>query len=147
MAEQILALRFSYGIAQRLPRIFDSSIEYGSYTIPAGVTVSMTNYIQHQDERIFPCSQTFDPDRWLNDNPDTGEKPLSKYLVSFGKGTRSCLGMNLAHAELYISLATLFRQVTHMELFETQRDAVDMAADHYEQAPKEGTHGVRVLIK
>lgn len=54
--------------------------------------------------------------------------------------------MNLANAEVYIGLATLFRRV-NMELFETQRDAVDMAADYYVQAPKAGTKGVRVLIK
>ena len=54
--------------------------------------------------------------------------------------------MNLAYAELYIGLSTLFRHVK-MELFETQRDAVDMAVDHLVQAPKAGTKGVRVLIK
>lgn len=74
------------------------------------------------------------------------DKPLSTYIVSFSKGTRSCIGMNLAYAELYIGLATLFRRV-NMELFETQRDAVDIAADHFVPVPKAGTKGVRVLIK
>lgn len=107
----------------------------------------MTHYIQHHDERIFPSSQTFEPDRWLG-NPQAphSSKPLTHYLVSFSKGTRSCLGMNLAYAELYIGLATLFRRV-NMELFETQRDAVDMAMDQFTQSPKAGTKGVRVLIK
>lgn len=54
--------------------------------------------------------------------------------------------MNLASAELYIGLTTLFRRVK-MELFETQRDAVDMAVDRFIQTPKPGTKGVRVLIK
>ncbi|MCJ1462746.1 hypothetical protein MMC07_001349 [Pseudocyphellaria aurata] len=141
------SLRFSYGASQRLPRIFDFAIEYGSHTIPPGVAVSLTCYIQHHDERIFPSSQTFRPDRWLGNPKAPGtDKALSNYLVSFSKGTRSCLGMNLALAELYIGLATLFRSV-NMELFETQRDAVDMAADHSVQVPKAGTKGVRVLIK
>ncbi|MCJ1466754.1 hypothetical protein MMC07_005374 [Pseudocyphellaria aurata] len=144
------SLRFSYGASQRLPRIFDSAIEYGSYTIPRGVPVSQTCYIQHHDERIFPCSQSFIPDRWLSDHtktPNHDDSPsLSHYLVSFCKGSRSCIGINLAHAELYIGLATVFRKV-RMELFDTQRDAVDMAADHMVQVPKAGTKGVRVLVK
>ncbi|MCJ1462720.1 hypothetical protein MMC07_001323 [Pseudocyphellaria aurata] len=141
------AFRFSYGASQRLPRISDSAIEYGAYTIPPGVPVSLTCYIQHHDERLFPASQTFDPDRWLENPKAPGtDKPLSNYLVSFSKGTRNCLGMNLANAEIYIGLATIFRRVK-MELFETQRDAVDMAADYFVQFPKAGTKGVRVLIK
>ncbi|MCJ1462496.1 hypothetical protein MMC07_001098 [Pseudocyphellaria aurata] len=141
------SLRFSYGVSQRLPRILDSAIQYGSHIIPSGVPVSMTHYIQHHDERVFPSSQTFDPDRWL-DNPQApnSSKPLTHYLVSFSKGTRNCIGMNLAYAQLYIVLATLFRRV-NMELFETQRDAVDMAIDHFTQSPKKDTKGVRVLIK
>lgn len=49
----ILALRFSYGAPQRLPRIFDSSIEQEFYTTPPGVPVSLTYYIQHHDQRVF----------------------------------------------------------------------------------------------
>ncbi|MCJ1422484.1 hypothetical protein MMC29_000364, partial [Sticta canariensis] len=141
------SLRFSYGISQRLPRIFDTAIGYDSYTIPPGVPISLTCCIQHHDERIFPSSQTFKPDRWL-DNPKAPgtDKPLSTYLVSFGKGSRSCLGTTFAYAQLYIGLATVFRRVK-MELFETERDAVDMASDHFAQTPKAGTKGVRVLIK
>lgn len=132
---------------QRLPRIFESAIEYGSYTIPPGVPVSLSAYIQHHDERIFPSSQIFDPERWLgNSQASRTDKPLLKYLVSFSKGSRNCLGMNLAYAQLYIGLATVFRRV-NMELFETQRDAVDMAADYFVLVPKAGTQGVRVLIK
>ncbi|MCJ1422276.1 hypothetical protein MMC29_000156 [Sticta canariensis] len=141
------SLRFSYGTSQRTPRIFESAVEYGPYTIPPGVPISLTCYIQHHDERIFPSSHTFIPDRWLDNPMAPGtDQPLSTYLVSFSKGTRNCLGMNLGYAELYIGLATVFRLVK-MELFETQRDAVDMASDHVVQTPKAGTKGVRVLIK
>jgi hypothetical protein len=45
------------------------------------------------------------PDRWLA----TGErKRLEKYITSFGRGTRVCLGMNLAYAELYLATASIF---------------------------------------
>ncbi|KAJ6258358.1 Cytochrome P450 monooxygenase sdnE [Drechslerella dactyloides] len=46
-------------------------------------------------------------DRWLGMTADSLEE---KYLVPFGKGSRSCLGMYLASAEIYITLAVLFRR-------------------------------------
>lgn len=54
--------------------------------------------------------------------------------------------MSLAYAELYIGLATMFRELD-FELVGTGRDAVDMAADYFVPLPKAGTKGVRVLVK
>ena len=46
------------------------------------------------DEAIFPDSHAFDPERWLAapQNP-----PLERYMVSFGRGTRACLGIKYVH--------------------------------------------------
>ncbi|RYP09745.1 hypothetical protein DL764_001080 [Monosporascus ibericus] len=140
------SLRLAFGISQRLSRINPHGpITYGSYVIPPNVPFSMTSYLQHRDPNIFPDPDTFRPERWL-DNPKTASgKPLSRYLAPFGKGPRMCLGMNFAMAELYIGLATVFRRLD-LELYETGRDAVDMAADYFVPIPKEGTEGVRVMI-
>ena len=142
----VTALRLAFGISQRLSRINPHGpIAYGSYVIPPNVPFSMTSYLQHRDPNVFPDPDTFRPERWL-DNPQTASgKPLSRYLAPFGKGPRMCLGMNFAMAELYIGLATVFRRLD-MELYETERDAVDMAADYFVPIPKEETKGVRVLI-
>jgi cytochrome P450 len=51
-----------------------------------------------------------------------------------------CLGMNFANAELFIGLASLFRRVD-LELFETSRGAVDMAADYFVPIPRADTKG------
>ena len=137
----------SYGISQRLSRINPHfPVVYGAYTIPANVPLGMTSYLQHRDERIFPSPDTFNPDRWLNNPIAPSGKPLNRYLVPFGKGPRMCLGMNFANAEMYIGLATMFRRV-EMELWETGRDAVDMAADFFVPIPRAGTKGVRVIVK
>ncbi|KAL9044219.1 MAG: hypothetical protein Q9214_002626, partial [Letrouitia sp. 1 TL-2023] len=137
------SLRLSNGVAQRLPRVSRTPIQYSTYTIPPGFPISMSAYVQHRDERIFPSSKTFNPDRWID---PTQERHLSRYLVSFSKGTRMCLGVNLAWAEMYIGLATVFRRV-ELELFETESDAVDMAREYFVPLPKRGTKGVRVLVK
>lgn len=101
----------------------------------------------HTDESIYPSSSTFDPSRWLNDakGPD-GIKPLTTYLLAFSKGTRRCVGMNFAFAEMYIVLANVFRRLD-LELFETERDAVDIYSEYFIPRPKPGTKGVRVTVK
>lgn len=141
------ALRLAFGITQRLSRTNPHGpIAYGPYAIPPGVPFSMTSYLQHRDPGVFPEPDAFRPERWLGEPRAPSGKPLSRYLVPFGKGPRMCLGMNFATAELYIGLATVFRRV-ELELYETERDAVDMAADYFVPIPKEGTEGVRVLVK
>ena len=46
------------------------------------------------------------PDRWLGPNAKACEAALSV----FSKGPRSCFGVNLAYAELYLGIAHLFRR-------------------------------------
>lgn len=142
------ALRLSYGVAQRLPRISPHTcIRYNdTYTIPPNTPFSMSSYLTHHSPSIFPDSNTFNPDRWLNNPKTVHGKPLSRYLVSFSKGTRMCLGLHLAWAELYIGLANVFRRVD-FELFETGREEVEMASEFFVPKPKAGSKGVRAVVK
>ena len=52
----------------------------------------MTIVDVHQDEDVYPDSTRFLPERWLDPRAPNGE-PLERYLVSFGKGPRQCLGI------------------------------------------------------
>ena len=114
--------------------------------MPAGARFGMSSYFQHRDPRVFPDPTVFKPERWLGHPTSPSGRPLGRYVVSFGRGPRMCLGQHFAWAELYIGLASLFRRV-ELELFETGRDAVDMAAEHFVATPRKGTKGVRVLVK
>lgn len=58
----------------------------------------------HFNPELFPSPQEFRPERWL-DNPG-----LDNWLVSFSRGPRSCLGINLAWMELRLSFAYVFRR-------------------------------------
>ena len=92
------SLRLSYGVAHRLARVSpDTALKYGDWVIPPGVPVSMTSVMMHNNTVIFPEPEKFRPERWLPKETD-GQR-LLKYLVPFAKGSRSCLGMNLAYAE------------------------------------------------
>ncbi len=142
------ALRMSYGIVQRSPRVSDTvGFTYKDYYIPAGFPVSMDNYHMHHNEEVFPDSFTFKPERWLNDpkGPD-GVKQLNRYMVAFGRGNRQCLGMPMAYCEIYVTLATLFRRF-EFELFETTRADVDCAHDFVTPKAQLSSLGVRVLVK
>lgn len=136
--------RKSYGVTQRLPRVSpDAPLVYKDWVIPPGTPVGMTSIFMHDNPENFPSPQVFNPDRWLK--PDS-ERRLGKYLVNFSKGTRSCLGINLAKAEIYLTLAAVFHRFD-MELYETDRSDVDIVHDYFNPSPKDDTKGVRVLVK
>jgi cytochrome P450 len=142
------SLRLSYGVVGRLARVLpDETLTYGRWVIPAGTAVSMSAYDVHHDEAVFPNSFEFMPERWI------GNPGLERYLVSFGKGSRQCLGMNLAYAEMYLVLARVFRwfgdgegDVGRLELWETDESDVKMVAEVLVPFAREGSKGVRAVV-
>ena len=99
----------------------------------------MTSVLMHLNPSIFPQPKEFIPERWL-DNPRLG-----KYLVSFTKGSRQCLGINLAYAEIYLCLANLFHAFPDMNLYDTTIKDVEIQADNY--IPKASGRGVKVMLE
>lgn len=106
----------------------------------------MTSYLNLRDPSVFSDQEAFNPERWLGDSCTPSGKPLSRYMTVFGRGPRMCLGMNFAIASIYIGLATVFRRA-ELELYATDREAIDMAAQYFSPVPKAGTQGVRVIVK
>ncbi|PPQ71154.1 hypothetical protein CVT24_009835 [Panaeolus cyanescens] len=102
------SLRMAHGIVTPLPRVVGpTDAEISGIVVPAGTIVSMGATVVHRNPDIFPEPEVFNPERWLK--ADANE--LDKYLVSFSKGPRSCLGINLAWCELYLIIATIFRKL------------------------------------
>ncbi|KAF4539343.1 Cytochrome p450 [Lasiodiplodia theobromae] len=109
-------LRLGYGVVTRLARIAETetlvltddepqSPHRGkTWSIPPGTPVGMSAYHVHHDERVFVNSREYWPERWL-DEDGKRDRRLEGYLLSFSKGSRQCVGMNLAQAELYLGLA------------------------------------------
>lgn len=87
------AVRLSYGISHRNPRVSHVPLKYKEWTIPAGVPVGMNVVDVQHDESIFPDSHAFVPERWLGAPKTASGRPLSRYFVAFGKDARSCLGV------------------------------------------------------
>ncbi|RDW84632.1 cytochrome P450-4 [Coleophoma cylindrospora] len=139
------SLRLSYGLSARNPRTHDRPIQYKEWTIPAETVIAMTIVDVHHDEKIFPDSHAFVPERWLNDPKTADGTPLEHYLMAFGRGPRACLGINMAWTELYLAVGTIFRRF-RFELFETDISDVTLEHDNFIPNVKLDSKGVRVLV-
>ena len=94
------------------------------------------------DPTIFPDPHTFNPDRWLN-----APKRLDRYLVTFSKGTRSCLGINIAYSEMYLGVAALVSRFD-MELYDfDQKRDLEIVRDTFVGLPSKESRGVRVKVR
>ncbi|KAF3045052.1 hypothetical protein E8E12_006351 [Didymella heteroderae] len=141
------AVRLSYGLSARNPRTRRTMpLQYKDWTIPPNTNVSMTIPEVSHDEAIFPESHKYIPERWL-DNPVAPDgQPLERYLVCFGRGTRSCLGINLAWTELYLILGMMFRRYK-FELHEPSLEDVQLGHDFFIPVTKLDAKGVRVFVE
>ena len=68
--------------------------------------LSMAAYVYHTHEPFFDRPSEFLPERWLGNSAQTAEN----HLISFSRGSRNCLGLQLAYAELFYTFAYLFRR-------------------------------------
>ncbi|KAI0517465.1 cytochrome P450 [Xylaria bambusicola] len=98
-------LRISPATATRANRVASNrELSFGGRRIPAKTPVGMTTYLMHRDPNIYPDPEEFKPQRWL----DLQERwRLEKFYAPFSKGPRNCLGMHLAWAELYMTVAAV----------------------------------------
>ncbi|CCD43671.1 similar to cytochrome P450 [Botrytis cinerea T4] len=140
-------LRLSYGVSSRLARIAPKeNLRYGKWEIPAGTPVGMSTMLQHHNEQIFPSSHQFIPERWILEN-GTINHALEKYLVTFSRGARSCIGQVLAKAEIHLALAVVVSRF-RIQLYETdfERDVM-VKRDYFLPQPGSDSRGVRVLLR
>ncbi|KAK6597639.1 cytochrome p450 [Botrytis cinerea] len=131
----------SYGVSSRLARIAPKeNLRYGKWEIPAGTPVGMSTMLQHHNEQIFPSSHQFIPERWILEN-GTINHALEKYLVTFSRGARSCIGQVLAKAEIHLALAVVVSRF-RIQLYETdfERDVM-VKRDYFLPQPGSDSRG------
>ena len=118
----------------------------------------MSALLMHDNAQIFPEPGVFRPERWLEgdeskENGNGKYKPskLEKYLVPFSKGSRQCLGMNLAHAEIYLCLGKMFGPGGiggRLKVWETERERdVTIVRDWFVPIQGRESRGVRVVVE
>ncbi|KAL4881774.1 cytochrome P450 [Aspergillus karnatakaensis] len=142
------AVRLSHGLTIRTPRIApNETLKYEDYIIPAKAhplpRISMSSYFVHMDPAIFPNPTSFNPNRW-EETRKRGDN-ISQFITSFGKGSRQCIGINLAYADLYFTLAS-FATSFDYELHDTTEASVRVALDRGVPFPETGHFMVKARV-
>ncbi|KAI4152138.1 MAG: hypothetical protein L6R39_001889 [Caloplaca ligustica] len=97
-----------------------------------------------RDATVYEKPFEFNPDRWLG----AVHPNMNRNFVPFSRGSRNCLGMNLAHAEINLALAVLYRPGgPQFELYDTDESDIIHIHDFVIPLPKLDTKGVRVLVR
>ena len=142
------ALRLGKGVPHRLARVSpDVSYRYGDWVIPRAAPISMSSIGILEHPEIFPDPHSFIPERWLPfDAPEVRHR--RKYLIVFGGGSRMCLGLNLAWAELYLTVAAVVRRLggrLRLDNVEFERD-IKIVVDGFNPLPSRDSKGLRVFV-
>jgi retinoid hydroxylase len=80
-----------------VPRGVLREVEFGGYTLPAGTPVRLALAAAHLLPHVFADPQRFDPDRFAPPREEDRHTPYG--LVTFGGGSRICIGINFANIE------------------------------------------------
>lgn len=82
--------------------------------VPQGTAIGFSAYVMHRNKAVWGHdAEEFRPERWLQAQGETDEvyaKRMRLYNdcdLSFGAGSRKCIGMNLGMLEVYKAVATL----------------------------------------
>lgn len=103
------AMRLYPPVAVTLPRVvppWGATID--GLFVPGGTTVGVNHLSTYHSQKNFHRATEFLPERWLEDK-DTNkmESDVKASFQPFSVGPRSCLGKNLAKAEMRLILARL----------------------------------------
>ncbi|KAJ5392278.1 hypothetical protein N7509_007768 [Penicillium cosmopolitanum] len=138
-------LRLTFGVTFRQPRVAPhETLLYGEYAIPPGTPVSESTYLLHTDPVVFPEPHAFRPERWTEASPEQKQQ-MRKHFAPFSKGSRQCIGMNLAYCEMYLVLAHVVRHYD-MELYETTFENVHLVRDLGLGFPKDKPLSVKTQV-
>ena len=104
-------------------RYVENDYSVGDYTIPAGSSILMSQYVMHHDSRYYENPEQFNPDRWTEEFKT--HLPRFSYFP-FGGGIRGCIGEPFAWMEGVLIIATI-AQKWIMRLVPSQRVKLDPA--------------------
>lgn len=107
----------------------------GSERIERGDFLMLPQWTLHRDPRFFDAPEAFDPDRWIEMDPN--DTPA---YFPFGAGPQSCIGGRLAMTEATLVLARVCREFD----LETSTRAVDSLRAAGVLQPK---HGVPARVR
>ncbi|KJX92942.1 hypothetical protein TI39_contig4512g00004 [Zymoseptoria brevis] len=108
------SLRLHPSIVYQLPReSLRSGTRIGDQLIPPGVSISVSAAAVNRSVDVFGSdADAWRPQRWMEQNAEGGadlSSTLESSLMTFGRGSRGCIGKNLALVEAYKYTASFVR--------------------------------------
>jgi cytochrome P450 len=104
-------------------RYVENNYSVGEYTIPAGSSIFMSQYVMHHNPLYYEEPEQFKPDRWT----DEFKACLPRFsYFPFGGGIRGCIGETFAWMEGILIIATIVQKWS-MRLVQGQRIKLDPA--------------------
>ncbi|EMD31789.1 hypothetical protein CERSUDRAFT_100017 [Gelatoporia subvermispora B] len=85
------------------PHALTEDDTYNGYFLPKGATIYPNIDAIMQDPELFPKSEAFHPERFL----DTTNPKLQNFTIQFGFGRRLCPGLYVANQSIFIIIARL----------------------------------------
>jgi len=139
-------LKYAEGVVNETLRVYPTvwvigreaiePVELGGYSIPAGTTVFMPQWVIHRDARWFDDPKAFRPERWEGGLLQR----IHRYAYfPFGGGPRICIGNNFALMEATLILATIARKYR-------LRLTPDAAVTPLPTITLRPAHGVKVVL-
>jgi cytochrome P450 len=104
-------------------RYVENNYSVGEYTIPAGSSIFMSQYVMHHNPLYYEEPEQFKPDRWTDEFK--ARLPRFSYFP-FGGGIRGCIGETFAWMEGILIIATIVQKWS-MRLVQGQRIKLDPA--------------------
>lgn len=76
------------------------------HAIPPGTEIGVSAYALHHNEKYFPSSFSFQPERWLDAAKDSTQAAMMRSaFMHFSVGARSCAGKAMAYLEASLVMA------------------------------------------
>ena len=86
-------------------RTLTEDLQVGRHLLAAGTSVVVSIYLTNRSPSVYPDPKAFQPERFLDDAPDTYS------WVPFGGGIRRCIGASFAQMEAKVILRTMLAEL------------------------------------
>jgi cytochrome P450 len=120
-----------------MPRTPIEDFTLGDYSIKKGSSLFITPFFVHRDERYYPDPDTFDPERWTDE--ERRKRPKMSFFP-FGAGPRVCVGEAFSMYHLVVIMAAICQRY-EFRLVPGQK--VDIVA----RITLKPSHGMNMILK
>ncbi|KAJ7366976.1 cytochrome P450 [Mycena albidolilacea] len=97
-------LRWKPIVPLAIPHATSGDDIYEGYFIPKGTTVLANMWAMAHNESMYPNSDKFNPERFLNAD---GQLNADDHILGFGFGRRICVGRHAANASIWAAIVSI----------------------------------------